>query len=434
MSVKMEKIENNTAKLEISVPAADFKKAVDKSYHKNVQKFNIPGFRKGKAPKVIIEQMYGEEVFYEDAINMVIDDTYPQALDDNNLKPVDKPEINFSQLEKDKDFIYTASVTVRPEATLGEYKGLEVEKKEYTVNDEDIQKQLDAMQEKNARIITKEEGTIEKGDTAIIDFEGFVDGAAFEGGKGENYSLEIGSGSFIDGFEEQLIGKKSGEETEVNVKFPDEYGAKELAGKDAMFKVKINEIKAKELVPLDDEFAKDVSEFETLDELKEDLKKKTEENNTLRAKNEFEESVINKAVENAEVDIPDVMVDRQINYMLDDINYKLQYQGLTLDQYAGFMNTTVDKMKEDYRDAAYKRVKTELVLAKVAEVESIEASEEDVDKELENIAKQYNQDIAKIKETIKDTSFIKDGIITRKAAEYLVDNATPVAAKDNDKK
>jgi len=346
--------------------------------------------------------MYGEEVFYEDAINMVIDDTYPQALDDNNLKPVDKPEINFSQLEKDKDFIYTASVTVRPEATLGEYKGLEVEKKEYTVNDEDIQKQLDAMQEKNARIITKEEGTIEKGDTAIIDFEGFVDGAAFEGGKGENYSLEIGSGSFIDGFEEQLIGKKSGEETEVNVKFPDEYGAKELAGKDAMFKVKINEIKAKELVPLDDEFAKDVSEFETLDELKEDLKKKTEENNTLRAKNEFEESVINKAVENAEVDIPDVMVDRQINYMLDDINYKLQYQGLTLDQYAGFMNTTVDKMKEDYRDAAYKRVKTELVLAKVAEVESIEASEEDVDKELENIAKQYNQDIAKIKEITSD--------------------------------
>ncbi|HBM80855.1 MAG TPA: trigger factor, partial [Clostridiaceae bacterium] len=370
MDVKIEKKDNNVVELEITVPAEEFKKGINKSYRKNIGKFNIPGFRKGKAPKELVEKMYGEGVFYEDAVNFAIDETYPKAIDENNVEPVDRPNIDIKDIGKDKDLVYTAKVTVKPEVELGEYKGIEVSKKEYPVTDDDIDKQIESMRQKNARLITKTDGTIAKGDIAVIDFEGSIDDEPFEGGKGTNYQLEIGSGSFIEGFEDQLIGKKADEKVDVHVKFPDDYQSKKLAGKEALFKVKINEVKYKELPQLDDEFAKDVSEFETLDELKADLRKKTKERNDLRANKEFEDAVVKKVVENAKVDIPSVMVDREINYIMDDIKYRLSYQGITLEQYASYLNTTVDKMKEEYKDIAHNKVKTALVLEKIGKAES----------------------------------------------------------------
>jgi len=428
MNVNVGERENNTVKLEITVPAADFKKAINKAYRKNVQKFNIPGFRKGKAPQMVIEKMYGEEVFYDDAVNFAIEDTYPKAIEENNIQVVDRPEIDIVDIGRGKDLVYTATVTVKPEVELGQYTGLEVAKVEYPVTDEDVEKQLQSMREKNARILTKEEGTVEKGDTVVIDFKGYKDGVPFEGGSAEDYSLEIGSGSFIEGFEEQLIGKSAGEEVDVNVTFPEDYRPEELAGKPVVFKVKIKEIKYKELLPLDDEFAKDVSEFDTLEELKADIRKKQEEINNLRAKREFEDAVVKKAVENAKVDIPDVMVDREVDYMIQDISYRLQYQGITVEQYAELIGTTVDKMKEDYREIAYNKVKTSLVIEKIGEVENIQPTDEDIDKEIERIAKQYNQEIDKLKESIKEnqTEIIKEEIVYRKTVEFLVEKAVPV--------
>ncbi len=424
MDVKIEKKDNNVVELEITVPAEEFKKGINKSYRKNIGKFNIPGFRKGKAPKELVEKMYGEGVFYEDAVNFAIDETYPKAIDENNVEPVDRPNIDIKDIGKDKDLVYTAKVTVKPEVELGEYKGIEVSKKEYPVTDDDIDKQIESMRQKNARLITKTDGTIAKGDIAVIDFEGSIDDEPFEGGKGTNYQLEIGSGSFIEGFEDQLIGKKADEKVDVHVKFPDDYQSKKLAGKEALFKVKINEVKYKELPQLDDEFAKDVSEFETLDELKADLRKKTKERNDLRANKEFEDAVVKKVVENAKVDIPSVMVDREINYIMDDIKYRLSYQGITLEQYASYLNTTVDKMKEEYKDIAHNKVKTALVLEKIGKAESIDVSDEEIGKEIEHLAKDYNQDLEKFKGTIKDRerNIIKDDIITRKTINYLVQN------------
>lgn len=429
MNVKMEKIENNKVKLEITVPYEQFDKGIDKAYRKNVQKFNIPGFRKGKAPKKIIEQMYGEGVFYEDAVNFVIDETYPKSIEDNNIEPVDRPEIDIVEIGAGKDLVYTAAVTVKPEVELGQYKGVEVPKVEFPVTDEDVEKQLEAMRQKNARIITKEDGTVENGDTAVIDFEGFIDGVPFEGGKGSNHQLEIGSGSFIEGFEEQLIGKKAGEELDVNVTFPEDYRATELAGKPAVFKVKINEIKYKEMLPLDDEFAKDVSEFDTLEELKADIKVKTQENNDFKAKRQFEEAVVKKAVENAEIDIPEVMVNREIDYMMEDISYRLKYQGITLEQYAEYVNTTIEKMREDYKDIAKNKVKTGLVVEKISKVENITVSEEELEQEIEKMAGQYGQDTDKFKNSIGDRekNIIKDEIISNKTVELLVQNAVATA-------
>jgi trigger factor len=389
----------------------------------------VPGFRKGKAPRAIIENIYGKDVFHEDAAYIVVDETWPKAVDDNNLEPVDRPELVNIDYSLDKDLVYTVNVTVKPEVELGEYKGVKAEKVEYPVTDEDIEKQLQSMREKNARIINKEDGTVEKGDTAVIDFEGFIDGVPFDGGKDTNHSLEIGSGSFIEGFEDQLMGKKAGEEVDVKVTFPGDYRAAELAGKDATFKVKINEVKYKELLPLDDEFAKDVSEFETLDELKADLRKKLEESNELRAKREFEDKVIKAVVENSTVDIPKVMVDREIDYMLDNLNYRLQYQGLSLEQYAQYTNTSIDKMKEDYRDAALSSVKTELVLQKVSKVENISPSDKDINQEIEKMAKQYNQELDKFKATLqeREMEIVKNEVITHKAVDFLVQNAVTAA-------
>lgn len=429
MDIKVEKIENNKVKMEITVGLEQFKKGIDKAYRSNVQKFNVPGFRKGKVPKAVIEKMYGEEVFYEDAVNYIINETYPDAVEEKNIEPVDRPEIDVVEIGKDKDLVYTATVTVKPEVELGEYKGVEVKKVEFPVTDEDVQKRLESLRERNARIVTREDGVVEKGDIATIDFEGFIDGVPFEGGKGTNYDLEIGSGSFIPGFEDGLIGKKAGEEVDVNVTFPEDYRAAELAGKAAVFKVKINEVKYKELMPLDDEFAKDVSEFETLEELKEDTRKKLVESNELRAKRQFEDDVMKKVVDNAKVDIPEVMVNKEIDYMMEDISMRLKYQGITLEQYAEYINTTVEKMREDYRNMAYDKVKTALVIEKIGKVENVTASEEEIEAEIEKMAKQYNQEVDKFKSSIgeREKEIIEGDVVNNKIVDFLVQNAVVAA-------
>jgi len=429
MDIKMEKLENNTVKLEITVPSEEFKKGIDKAYRKNVQKFNVPGFRKGKIPKDIIERMYGEEVFYEDAVNYIIDETYPKAVEDNNIEPVDRPTVDVVDVGKNKDLVYTATVTVKPEVELGQYKDIEAEKVEFPVTDEEVEKRIESMRDKNARIIAKEDDIVEKGDITVIDFKGFIDGIPFEGGEGKDHQLEIGSNSFIEGFEEQLIGKKTGEESDVNVSFPEDYRATELAGKAATFKVKINEVKRKELLPLDDELAKDVSEFETLEELRADIKKKMQESNDLRAKRQFEDSIVKKVVDNAKVDIPEVMVNREIDYMIQDISYRLKYQGVTLEQYAEYANTTVEKMKEDYRDMAKDKVKSILVIEKIGKIENISATEEEMEKEIESMAKQYKQEADKLKESIseREKDIIREDIISGKTTTFLVQNAKATA-------
>lgn len=425
MNINTEKIETNTLKVEVSVPVQEFVKNIDRAYLKNVQKFNVSGFRKGKAPRAIIENRYGKDIFYEDAAYLVVDETWPKVISEKNIEAVDRPELVKLDYGIDKDLAFTINVTVKPEVELGQYKGIEAKKSEYIVTDEDVDKQLNLMRERNARIIKKEDGIIEKGNMAIIDYEGFIDGAAFEGGKDSNYSLEIGSGSFIPGFEEQLIGKNAGEETEVKVTFPSDYHAKDLAGKEAVFKVKINEVKYKELPPLDDEFAKDVSEFGTLEEFKSDTKKKLQLRNDEKSKREFEDSVLKKVVDNAKVTIPKVMVDREIDYMMEDLNYRLKYQGIDLEQYAKYTNTSIEKLKEENRDAAENQVKTTLVLEKIGKVESVTATDDEVESEIENMAKQYNQEVDKIKKTLKEREInsLKTDIVTRKTVDLLVENA-----------
>lgn len=425
MSSKLEKVENNIATLEIAVTPEKFEEGLMKSYLKNSKKFSIPGFRKGKAPRKIIERYYGEEVFYEDAINLICPAAYEEAVKEHNLEPVDRPEIDITEIGSDKGIVFKAAVTVKPEVELGEYKGIEAEKKEYNVTDEDIDKEIEAIREKNARIIEVTGRPVKNGDTVVIDFKGFVDEKQFEGGTSENYSLEIGSGHFIPGFEEQLVGAEAGQEVDVNVTFPENYANEELAGKSALFKVTVKEIKEKQLVPLDDEFAKDVSEFDSLEDLKADIRKKREEEAERLSKQQYEDEVIRIVVENAKVDIPDVMVDTQVNIMLRDFDYQLRYQGLNLDNYLKYMNTDIEKLKESYRPMAQSRVKSQLVLEKIAEVEGITATEEDVNAEIEKTAKQYKQDLEKFKASLKDEeiSYIKDGIVVQKTIDFLVENS-----------
>lgn len=430
MNTKVEKIENNVVKVEVSVPVEKFQEALKKAYQKNAKKFNIPGFRKGKAPMHIIEQYYGEGVFFEDAVEFIIDETYPQAVKESGISPVDYPKVDIVQIGKDTEFIYTAEVVVKPEVKLGEYKGLEVKKVEYPVTDEEVNAELETMREKNARIISKEDGAVENGDIAVIDFEGFIDGVAFEGGKGENYDLTIGSASFIPGFEEQLIGVKAGEEKDVNVSFPEDYHAEELKGKPALFKVTVKEIKYKELPELDDEFAKDVSEFDTIDEMKADSRRKLEESSSLRAKNEYEEEVIKKAVEGSEVEIPEAMIEREIDYMVKDLDYRLRYQGLTIDKYVELMGITMDKIREDFKEVASTRVKTNLTLEAIAKAENMTASEEEIDAKADEMAKRYGmEDTAKVKETIlkNQKEIIEEEIVNNKVIEFLVKSSKEVA-------
>lgn len=425
MNIKAEKIETNVVKLEVTVPAEDFLAAMQKSYRKNLNKFNVPGFRKGKVPMTIVEKMYGPEVLFEDTAYIIYEDTYPKAIEEQNLNPVDYPKLDIVQIEKGKDFIYTAEVTVKPEVKLGEYKGVEVEKVEYPVTDEDVEKQLNSMRERNARIIEKT-GAIEKGDIAVIDFEGFIDGVAFAGGKGTDYELTIGSNTFIPGFEDQLIGKTAGEEVEVNVTFPEDYNVEELKGKPAMFKVTVKAVKAKELPALDDEFAKDVSEFDTLEELKQDTKKKLEESNAERAKREYEDKVIEKAVEACEIEIPQVMIEREAEYMVRDIDNRLQYQGLNVEKYAEILGTTVDNMKKEFMEPAAKNVRRALVLEAIAKAEDIEVSDEEIAAKAEEIAKQYDpENVEKIKNQIitSQKDIIRDELVNNKVIELLVNSA-----------
>ncbi|KUO76827.1 MAG: trigger factor [Clostridia bacterium BRH_c25] len=425
MNSKLEKIENNVATLEISVSAEKLEEGIMKSYLKNVKKFNIAGFRKGKAPRKIIERHYGEAVFYEDAINIVCPDAYDEAVKEHNLDTVDRPDIDIVEIEGGKGLIFKAAVTVKPEVVLGQYKGIEAEKKEYNVTDEDVNKEIDKMREKNARLVEVTDRPVKTGDITIIDFKGFVDDKQFEGGTSENHNLEIGSGQFIPGFEEQLVGAELGKEVDINVQFPEEYRNEELAGKPALFKVTVKEIKEKQLVSLDDEFAKDVSEFDTLEELKADIRNKREEDAKRLEKQQYEDEVINKIVENATVDIPEVMVDAQVNIMLRDFDYQLRYQGLNLEDYLKYMNMDMDKLKESYKDTAKGRVKSQLVLEKVAEVEGVAATEEDLSAEIEKTAKHYKQDLEKFKNTLKDDeiSYIKDGIIIQKTIDFLVESS-----------
>lgn len=425
MSSTFVKKEGNIVTLKIEVDAETFEKGVQQAYLKNKSRFNIPGFRKGKAPRKIIEMNYGEGVFYEDAINIVFPEAYDKAIDELKLDPVDRPSIDIEEIEKGKPVVFTADVTVKPEVKLGEYKGIEVEKSEYNVTEEELEAELKRMQERNARIIDAGDRPVKQGDILTIDYSGFVGEEQFEGGTAQNQPLEIGSGRFIPGFEEQLIGKNKEEEVEVKVTFPEEYHAEELSGKDAIFKVVIHEIKEKELPALDHEFAKDVSEFDTLDELKNDIKNKLQKQAEDRAKAENENKVVEKIADACEVDIPEVMIDRQVDDDINDFAYRLRYQGLEFEKYLELTGTGIEDLRNQFKPNAEKLVKVDLILEAISEKEGIDSTEEELNEEPENIAKQYNQDVEKLKGNIKgdDLEYIKKGIIKRKTIEFLVKEA-----------
>lgn len=425
MSLQVEKLEKNMAKLTVEVPAEQFEKALTTAFNKNKSRFNIPGFRKGKAPQAMVEKMYGVEVLYEDAINEALDATYGDAVTESELDVVSRPEIDVVQVEKGKELIYTATVAVKPEVTLGEYKGIEVEKASAEVSDEDIEAELKKVQEQNSRLITVEDRAVEDGDQTVVDFEGFVDGTPFEGGKGEDYSLTIGSHSFIDTFEEQLIGKNIGEECEVNVTFPEEYHAKELAGKPAVFKVTVKEIKRKELPELNDEFAGEVSEFETLEEYKNDVKAKLSLTKQKEAATENENHVVDKVVENATMDIPEPMIDSQVNNMVNDYARRMQSQGLSLEQYMQFTGMTIDTLKEQMKPQAVKRIQTRLVLEAIVKAENITVSDEAVEKEIADMAESYKMEVAQIKEYMGENGIeqMKEDLAVQEAVDFLVAEA-----------
>ena len=425
MSLQVEKLEKNMAKLTVEVPAEQFEKALTTAFNKNKSRFNIPGFRKGKAPQAMVEKMYGVEVLYEDAINEALDATYCDAVTESELDVVSRPEIDVVQVEKGKELIYTATVAVKPEVTLGEYKGIEVEKASAEVSDEDIEAELKKVQEQNSRLITVEDRAVEDGDQTVVDFEGFVDGTPFEGGKGEDYPLTIGSHSFIDTFEEQLIGKNIGEECEVNVTFPEEYHAKELAGKPAVFKVTVKEIKRKELPELNDEFAGEVSEFETLEEYKNDVKAKLSLTKQKEAATENENHVVDKVVENATMDIPEPMIDSQVNNMVNDYARRMQSQGLSLEQYMQFTGMTIDTLKEQMKPQAVKRIQTRLVLEAIVKAENITVSDEAVEKEIADMAESYKMEVAQIKEYMGENGIeqMKEDLAVQEAVDFLVAEA-----------
>lgn len=425
MEAKMEKIEKNLVKFEITVGADKFQEAIKKAYNKNVKNFNVPGFRKGKVPMAIVKKYYGTGVLMEDAINFAIEASYSNALKENDIIPVDYPKIDIVTVEEGKDFVYTAEVTVYPEVELGEYKGLNIEKPSYEVTEEDVEARLKEMQQKNARIETKEDGEVATGDTAVIDFKGYVDDVAFEGGEGKDYSLEIGSGTFIDNFEEQLIGAKAGDKVEVNVTFPENYGKEELNNKKAKFEVLVKEIKVKELPAIDDEFAKETSEFDTLEELKADITKKMEEANANRDEKEHEEAVIKAVVENANIEVPAVMIEKEIDAMVKNLEQRLQYQGLNLEQYFQFTGTDEAKMRDYMKENAEVKVKTDLVLEAIEKAENIDATEEELKEKAEEVAKMYSAgDDEKMVELLLNTqkaALIAD-VKTAKTVKLLVEN------------
>lgn len=425
MSVQVEKLEKSMAKLTIEVAAEEFDAAITKAYQKSKGKISMPGFRKGKAPRAMIEKMYGPGVFYEDAANIIIPDAYESAAKESDLEIVAQPEIDVVQMEKGKAFIFTATVAVKPEVTLGDYKGIEVEKKTVEVTDEEVEEEINRVRESNSRMVTVDDRATQDGDTVVIDFDGYVDGEQFEGGKAEDYSLVLGSHSFIDTFEEQLVGKNIGEDVEVNVTFPEQYQAEELQGKPALFKVKIKEIKVKELPELDDDFAQDVSECDTLDEYKAEVRTKLTEAKEAAIKREKEEDVVNKIIENATMEIPQQMVAAQTRQMTQEFAQRLQAQGLSLEQYMQFTGLTPQKMMEELEPQALKRIQSRLVLEAVVAAEGMEASEEDINKEIENMASMYQMEVDKLKELIGDDEKKQIGldISVQKAVELVVDAA-----------
>lgn len=424
MNCKVEKTKNaNEIKLEITVEAAKFDEAIKKVYFKSAKYFNIPGFRKGKAPMQIVEKYYGKEIFYEDAFNEVAGEALDEAVKENKLEVVSRPDIEVEQIEKGKDLKFSAIMQTKPEAEVSKYKGIEIEKVEYNVTDEDINHELGHMQEHNSRLISIEDRPVESGDIATIDFEGFVDGKAFEGGKAENHDLEIGSNTFIPGFEDQIIGMKIDEEKDVVVKFPEEYFSKDLAGKDATFHIKMHEIKEKELPKIDDEFAKDVSEFDTLAELKKDIKSKQEKGNEHRAKHEMEDAAIEAVCENTKIDIPEGMIDMEIDNMIDNISQRLQYQGITLDQYLKMMGKTMDDVRKEFKTDAEKNVKSKLVLDQIVAEEKIEADAKYVKEKIEEMAKQYNKKVEELESNENLKNYLEEESKTEAAIKFLIDNA-----------
>ena len=426
MKAELVKKEGNKVTLKITVDNDKFEEAVNKAYNKTKGKYNIPGFRKGKAPKVVIETQYGKGVFYNDAIDMLFPEVYPQALKELNIDPIDRPDLDVEQISKDNGLVMVVNVEVKPEFELGAYKGIEISKVENTVSEEDVDARLNEMLNRNARLTSVEDKALENGDTAVIDFEGFENGVAFEGGKGENYNLVIGSNTFIPGFEDQLVGKKAGEEVEVNVTFPETYHAENLAGKPVVFNVKVNDVKVKEVPALDDEFAKDTTEFETLAELRADVKAKLEEQAKNAADAEMRNALVEKVSANTEVEVPEAMVQHQIDNMLMELNYQLQYQGLNLEQLLQMTGRGLDELREERRADAERLVKSSLVLEAIAEKENVEANDADVDAELEKMAAMYNMEVEKIKSSLRETDIedIKGQIKIRKTLDLLVENAT----------
>lgn len=428
MSVAVEKLEKNMAKLTIEVSAEELEKAIQGAYQKQKNRINIPGFRKGKAPRKMIEKMYGVGVFYEDAANDLIPEAYSKALDECEETIVSQPSIAVTQLESGKPFIFTAEVALKPEVTLGEYKGLEVPKADLEVTEEEIAGELRKEQEENSRVLDVDDRAVADGDKVTLDFEGFVDGEAFDGGKGTDYPLTIGSGSFIPGFEEQLVGANIGEEKEVNVTFPEDYQAAELAGKPAVFKCTVKKIEVKELPELDDEFAKDVSEFDTLEEYKADIKKNLEEKKADAAKRAKEDAAVDAAVANATMEIPDAMLDTQVNQMIDDFARRMQSQGLTMDQYLQFTGTTLASLQEQMKPQALKRIQTRLVLEKIAEAEAIEIADEKIDEEIAKMAEMYKMEADKLKEMLGDAEKeqMKKDMAVQEAVTILAEAAKEV--------
>ena len=426
MKAELVKKEGNKVTLKITVDNNKFEEAVNKAYNKTKGKYNIPGFRKGKAPKVVIETQYGKGVFYNDAIDILFPEVYPEAIKELNIDPIDRPDLDIEEISKDNGLVMVVNVEVKPEFELGTYKGIEISKVDNTVSEDEVEARLNEMVNKNARLISVEGKALENGDTAVIDFEGFENGVAFEGGKGENYNLVIGSNTFIPGFEDQLVGKKAGEEVEVNVTFPETYHAENLAGKPVVFNVKVNDVKVKEVPALDDEFAKDTTEFETLAELRADVKAKLEEQAKNAADAEMRNALVEKVSANTEVEVPEAMIQHQIDNMLMELNYQLQYQGLNLQQLLEMTGRGVEELREERRADAERLVKSSLILEAIAEKENVEVNEADVDAELEKMAAMYNMEVEKIKSSLRETDIedIKGQIKIRKTIDLLVENAT----------
>ena len=427
MAVKWEKLEGNKGQLTFEVDAETFDKALDQAFKKVVKNVSVPGFRKGRVPRPIFEQRFGVEVLYQDALDIVLPDAYAKAVEESGIEPVAQPEIDIEQIEKGKDLVFTATVVVKPEVKLGQYKGLEVTKVDTEVTEEEVNAEIETLQKRYAELVVKEDEPAEKGDTVVIDFEGFIDGEAFEGGKAENYSLELGSNSFIPGFEDQLVGVKAGDEKEVNVTFPEDYHEEKLAGKDAVFKVKVHEVKTLELPELDDDFAIDVDdEVETFAELKEKIKKRLEENKEHMARHRIENEVIELATKNAEIDVPEEMIDSEIERMINELDQQFRAQGLNLDLYQQMTGNKLDDLKESMREDAEKRVRANLTIEAIADAENIEVTDEEVNEELEKMANMYNLSVDKIKEMLGSTDPVKNDLRMRKAVDLLVDTAVQV--------